>query len=235
MKYEFVRGMRPALLIGRAGRHDLLRIDGEERVAWHSAVGLGFKIGAGLPCLVAEDGLVGEVLYTVVAVESCYGGNGKTWVCVQPVLLEHAAVYFLVNGGMSRITGEYGHVARSPETGKCRLDFDNGSVYVEVCTSAAESEKTFCWAGVGILSSMDYFLNPSSRMQKDGKRIVCLSVCQHGIWRQTRVMPDRGATRSGILKAAERGVELWMAEIVMEADGISLLSYHNVADSILDW
>lgn len=111
MKYKFAEKLRPALLVGRSGRHDLLKIDGEERVAWHFAVGSGDRNGAGVPCLVAVNMPAGEAWYTVAAVQVSCGNGGKTWVCVQPVLLEHATVYFLVNGGMSRITGEHGHVA----------------------------------------------------------------------------------------------------------------------------
>ena len=32
MKYKFAEEMRPALLVGRAGRHDVVRIDGN--VKW---------------------------------------------------------------------------------------------------------------------------------------------------------------------------------------------------------
>lgn len=106
-------------------------------------------------------------------------------------------------------------------------------MYVEVCTPAAVSGRDACRAGAGRLSSADYLLS-CGRMREAGKRMVCLAVCQHGACRQVRAVPGR-KTREGLKKAAERGVDFWMAETRMEMDGISLLSYHNVTDSIQGW
>lgn len=233
MKYKFAVELRPALLVGRNGRHDLLKIHGEERTAWHPAVGPRVRSGAGVPCLVAVNMSAGEAWYTVAAVQISCGDGGKAWVCVQPVLLERAAIYFLESGWMDVITGEYGHAARSPEAGKCRLDFDNGSVYAEVCIPAAVSGRAACRAGAGLLSSADYLLS-CGRMREAGKRMVCLVVCQHGACRQAQAVPGR-KTREGLKKAVERGVEFWVAETRMEMVGISLLSYHNATDSIRGW
>lgn len=229
MKYKFAEEMRPALLVGRAGRHDVVRIDGEERMAWHPAVGIVDKTGEGIPCLVAENKAMGEMWYTVAAVQ---GSGGKAWVCVQPVLMEKAVAYFLESGWMGDITGEHSHVARLPEKGKCKVDFDTGSVCIEVKISMPLSGRTGSCEEKSIISAADYLLKHSREMQESGKRMVCLLVMQHGLHQQPLSVSGR-KTKDRLKKAAESGVEFWVAEIGMEADGIRLLSYHDMTRCIL--
>lgn len=229
MKYKFAEEMKHALLVGRAGRHDVVRIDGKERTAWHPAVGIVDKTGEGIPCLVAENKAMGEMWYTVAAVQ-CSGG--KAWICVQPVLLERAAAYFLETGWRGDITGEHSHAARMPEEGKCRVDFDNGRICIEVKISMPLSGRTGSRTENGISSAADYLLKHSREMQESGKRMVCLLVMQHGLHQQPLSVSGR-KTKDRLKKAAESGVEFWAAETGMEADGISLLSYHNMTRCIL--
>lgn len=229
MKYKFAEEMRPALLVGRAGRHDVVRINGKERTTWHPAVGIVDKTGEGIPCLVAENKAMGEMWYTVAAVQ---GNDGKGWVCVQPVLMEKAAVYFLENGWMGDITGEHSHAARLPEGGKCRVDFNTGSVCIEVKISMPVSGSAASRTEDGISSAADYLLKHSREMQESGKRMVCLLVMQHGLHQQLLSVPGR-KTKDRLKKAAESGVEFWVAETGMEADGISLLSYHDMTGCFL--
>lgn len=229
MKYKFAEEMRPALLVGRAGRHDVVRIDGEERMAWHPAVGVVDKTEEGIPCLVAENKAMGEMWYTIAAVQ---GSGGKAWVCVQPVLMEKAVAYFLESGWMGDITGEHSHVARLPEGGKCKVDFGTGSVCIEVKISMPLSGRTGSCEEKSIISAADYLLKHSREMQESGKRMVCLFVTQHGVGQQPLSVPGR-KTKDRLKKAAESGVEFWVAETGMEADGISLLSYHDMTGCFL--
>lgn len=229
MKYKFAEEMKHALLVGRAGRHDVVRIDGKERTAWHPAVGIVDKTGEGIPCLVAENKAMGEMWYTVAAVQ---GSGGKAWICVQPVLMEKAAAYFLESGWMGDITGEHSHVARMPEEGKCRVDFDTGSVCIEVKISMPVSGSAASRTEDGISSAADYLLKYSREMQESGKRVVCLLFMQHGVGQQP-LSVSGGKTKDRLKKAAESGIEFWEAETGMEADGISLLSYHDMTGCFL--
>ena len=112
------------------------------------------------------------------------------------------------------------------------MDFDTGSACIEVKISMPLSGRTGSRTENGISSAADYLLKRSREKQESGKRMVCLLVTQHGVGQHPLAVSGR-KTKDRLKKAAESGVEFWMAETGMEADGISLLSCYDMTGRIL--
>jgi len=63
--------------------------------------------------------------------------------------------------------------------------------------------------------------------------MVLLAVCQHGT-RQIQSMANGNIKEELFRKAVSMGVEFWTAETKTENYGISLMSYQNFTDNILN-
>lgn len=69
-------------------------------------------------------------------------------------------------------------------------------------------------------------------IQEKYKRIVLLTICQYGTDHMPTITNDKIKKELG--NAVIIGVRFWVAETKTETDGISLLPYQNITDSVLD-
>jgi len=234
-KCKFQQKLKEAVLIGGINGEVSVIIDGAEEKARCYAMG---KIGAkGIPCLVSESNNSEDLRYTVEAISFNNEDGKRNWIGVRPILFGQAMEYFLENHHMDNMLGIYEHIARmtTATVGKCRPDFQAGNTWVEMKILGGDIRKSQVVNGSSIalpIRQVEKYCRQLSVMKETNKRMILLLVYQAD--GEEKQISFQRMANAEIKKAVESGVEVWTAELQVDIEGISLLSYHDITDKILD-
>lgn len=232
-KFRFENELREAVLSYEDGQ-SYVTVGGEKRKV-RSPVPLKMdSIGEnGIACLISER--AGNEVEIVAVLFDDLRREEKDWICVNPRLTEQAVGFFLENHQMEKMVNNYeavrkGKIADYVIDDICiiELGFLRASVRKEtgsyvVATALFQSAES-------LKKSLDRII-----LRSEIKRVILLillpyrgdSLLKTAIGEEIRqVLED--ATAKGLT------VEFWIAEMQFEADGISLLSYENVTDMLVD-
>lgn len=227
-KYKFEQKLTEAVITGTDRQCVSVLIDGEERKA---RCHLLWNMEEGTPCLVSY----GNNGYMVEAV-SFYAGNqtDKEWFCINPLLFEHAVCYFLENHYMEDMTGDHGNVSRLSDTRDSGFDIETENAGIEVKVPLVIPNRTGSCAWKSFHQAVKQIIRycSNSAVKEKSKRILLLTVCQHGTG-QMQSMAD-GRIKDELKKAVSMGIECWIAETKTGPDGISLMSHQNFTDIMLN-
>lgn len=230
-KYKFQKELKEAVLYGQINGEASILIDGvEEKARCHAMRKI---VANGMPCLVSESNNGKALKYTVEAISFENKGKERNWVCVRLVLIERAVEYFLENHQLESILGDYNHVIRmtTAAAGKCRPDFQVDNTWIEMRIlrgGARESQRAGGSLSVAI-RQIEKYCRQLSAMKEPDKRMILLLICQSD--RDERQIKFKEIANGEVRKAIENGVEIWTAEMRIDAAGISLLSCQNILES----
>lgn len=230
-KYKFTRRMEEGTLVKMDGHFATVLLDGKEVEACCQAMG---KPGAkGIPCLVSKNDDSREMKYTVEAVDlGKMEGRENNWVCLKPSILEEAVSFF-----GEKIFGDV-EIVRNPQIcGKAGVDFETRDAWVEIKAPYigqnmagmwSKQIKKFCRSFCRAVNGGDI----PAVLKKDDKRHVVLFMFQQELKDE---MKDEFCKelKNGLGMAGKKGMEVWIIEMKIEEDGISLVSCQEMTDAIL--
>lgn len=185
----------------------------------------------GVPCLVRIGS--GKKI-TVEAVSDGVSDIGRrSWICVKPMLYEEAFGFFLEQYMRGKLIREYNVIRKCSGQGQIRCDYivGDGDAAIEIkpIVPVISAHKGNIQTRLPALSA-DYFgtgFDHLTAVKDIAKRKILVIICPYGI--KEEILDYYGEE---ILKSAkEKGVEIWLAEMLVDADGIELASYQNVEDS----
>ena len=181
----------------------------------------------GIPCLVRTD----SKKITVEAVSDGVSDTGRrNWICLRPMLYEEAFGYFLEQYMRGKLIREYNDVKRCSGQGQIRCDFIVGDGDAEIEIKPIVPLNTARKGNVQIklpVRSADYFekcFDHLTAVKDIAKRKILMLICSYGA--KEEILNYCGEE---ILNSAkEKGVEIWLAEMLFDADGIELVSCQNI-------
>lgn len=221
-KYKFAGRMEEGTLVKMDGHFATVLLDGKEVEACCQAMG---KPGAkGIPCLVSKNGDSKDMKYTVEAVDlGRMEGRENNWVCLKPSILEEAVRFF-----GEKIFGDV-EIVRNPQIcGKAGADIETRDALVEIKAPYitqnmagmwSKQIKKFCRSFCRAVNSGDI----PAVLQENDKRYVVLFIFQQELKDE---MKDEFSKemKNGLGMAGKKGMEVWIVEMKIEEDGISLVS-----------
>lgn len=225
-KFRFTDEFETGLII----KNDVLILDGK-KVEVKCPILLGDIGIEGVPCLVRTDS---EKKIAVEAVSYGVSDTGRrSWICVKPMLYEEAFGFFLEQYMRGKLIREYNVIRKCSGQGQIRCDYivGDGDAAIEIkpIVPVISAHKGNIQTRLPALSA-DYFgtgFDHLTAVKDIAKRKILVIICPYGI--KEEILDYCGEE---ILKSAkEKGVEIWLAEMLVDADGIELASYQNVEDS----
>lgn len=223
-KFRFTDEFETGLII----KNDVLILDGK-KVEYRCPI-LGDIGNEGVPCLVRTDS--GKKI-TVEAVSFGVSDTGRrNWICLRPMVYEEAFVFFLEQYMRGKVIREYNVVKRCSGQGQIRCDYivGDGDAAIEIkpIVPVISAHKGNIQTKLSARSA-DYFgtcFDNLTAIKDIAKRKILVIICPYGI--KEEILDYCGEE---ILKSAkEKGVEIWLVEVLVDADGIELASYQNVED-----
>lgn len=221
-KYKFTRRMEEGILLKMDGHFAAVNLNGKEVEACCQAMG---KPGPkGIPCLVSKNGDSKDMKYTVEAVDlGRMEGRETNWVCLKPVILEDAVRFF-----WEKMFGAV-EIVRNPQIcGKAGADFETRDALVEIKVPYitqnmagiwSKQIKKFCRSFCRAVNSGDI----PAVLQENDKRHVVLFMFQQELKDEMKDEFCR-EMRKGLGMAGKKEMEVWLIEMKIEEDGISLVS-----------
>lgn len=184
----------------------------------------------GIPCLVRTDS--GKKI-TVEAVSDGISDTGRrSWICLRPMLYEEAFGFFLEQYMREKPIREYKAVKRCSDSEHMKCDFIVGDAAIDIkpIVPVITAHKGNIQTKLPVrLRSADYFEKCFGRLTtvKDiAKRKILMLTCSYG----TKGEISDYCGEEIIESAKEKGVEIWLAEMLCDADGIELVSCQNIED-----
>ena len=231
-KYKFDRKLQETVLKIGTGQQTIIIIDGEERkVRCPVFAGTGARA---FPCLVEKVRETENAVYDVVAFSfDDVDKKEKDWICIQPVFLEQVIGVFLEKHQMEDMVKDYGNISRVTDTKDSGFDFESENVCMEIKVPipVAVGTDSCTWNSFHQAVKQMIGYRNSSYCKGKGKRIILLTICQHGT-RQIQSMIDGSIEE--LEKATKAGIEFWIAETKTGPDGVELLSYCDITCNILN-
>lgn len=147
---------------------------------------------------------------------------------INPMLIEKAVGFFLENQMMGDIVPSGEIQKEYPITHDSRTDFVAGDTCIEI--------KILNGKQVGMnLRNLLHLLVSNKRnyniLQEHYRRVVLLVICEEDMYEQIKTSSFSEGWRRNLDKELNQGVEMWISEIRIEADGIVLKSYQKIAPS----
>lgn len=230
-KYKFTRRMEEGILLKMDGHFATVLLDGKEVEACCQALG---KPGPkGIPCLVSKNDGSKDMKYTVEAVDlGRMEGRETNWVCLKQVILEDAVRFF-----WEKMYGTVEIVWNPQICGKAGVDFETRDALVEIkipyitqnmAGMWSKQIKKFCRSFCRAVNSGDI----SAVLQGNDKRHVVLFMFQQELKDELK---DKFCKelKNGLGMAVKKRMEVWLIEMKIEEDGISLVSCQEMTDVIL--
>lgn len=149
---------------------------------------------------------------------------------INPILIEKAIGFFLENQMMGDIvpSGEIQKEYLIPHN--LRTDFVVGDTCIETKVLMRNGKQ----AGAS-LGNLLHLLASNKKnyniLQEHYKRVVLLVICEEDMYEQIKASSFSEGWRRNLDKELNQGVEVWISEIRIEADGIVLKSYQKIAPS----
>lgn len=227
-KFRFIDEFRTGLIV-KDDEIALIILDGKKVECKVPILG---DIGAeGIPCLVRTDS---KKKITVEAVSDGISDTGRrNWICLRPMLYEEAFDFFLEQYMREKPIREYNAIKRCAGQEQMRCDFIVGdnkaaielkSIVPVIITTHKGNIQTKL-----PVHSADYFEKCFCRLAtvKDiAKRKILMLICSYGAKEEILDYCEEEILKS----AKEKGVEIWLAEMLFDADGIELISCLNLED-----
>ena len=226
-KYRFIDEFETGLIVKNEETVSLI-LDGK-KVDFKCPI-LGDVGIEGIPCLVRVNS---EKKITVEAVSDGVSDTGRrNWICLRPMVYEEAFGFFLEQYMRGKLIREYNVIRKCSGQGQIRCDYivGDGDAAIEIkpIVPVISAHKGNIQTKLPARSA-DYFGTCFAHLTavKDfAKRKIMLIICPYGI--KEEVLDYFGEE---IFKSAkEKEVEIWLVEVLVDADGIELVSYQNVED-----
>lgn len=233
-KLKFGKKLKEAVLFYEDGRTYVV-VGGEKRRV-RSPVSLKVNsIGEkGVACLISEEAGDSEAEVAAVLFDDLRK-EGKDWICVNPILMEEVIGFFLEHHQMERMVNNYEAVMRGRIA-----DY----VIDDVCIIELRLPRTAVNKETGSYVVATSLFQSAEHLKKSLDRIILHSAIKRVIL--LILLPYKGDSllktamreemRQVLEEASTKGltVEFWTAEMQFEADGISLLSYEDVTDMLVN-
>ncbi len=241
-KFRFETGLKEAVLTYEDGQA-YVTVNGEKRSVCSPVPLKMDSIGEkGIACLISEGTTEssGMDVKVVAVLFDDLRKEGKDWIGINTMLMEHAVGYFLDNHKMEKMVSGYKSVVREKGPDSFMADF----ILDDVCILEVRVPSVGITAGCGsyarlmpMAKSLERFLKGIagiSDAQRQIQKIIFLFLLPYkgdGSLRSAlneRVKRDvKGISGKGIK------VEFWCAEMGIDQGGISLLSYQEIADLVI--
>lgn len=225
-KYRFIDEFETGLIVKNEETVSLI-LDGK-KVDFKCPI-LGDVGIEGIPCLVRVNS---EKKITVEAVSDGVSDTGRrNWICLRPMVYEEAFGFFLEQYMRGKVIREYHVIKRCSDSGKIKCDYivdDTVAIEIKTFVPIISIHKGSIQAKLSVCP-LDWFkkcFDNLTDVKNFAKKILML-ICPYGI--KEGILDYCGEE---ILKSAkEKGVDIWLAEMLVDADGIELASYQNVVNN----
>lgn len=224
-KYRFIDEFETGLIVKNEETVSLI-LDGK-KVDFKCPI-LGDVGIEGIPCLVRIGS--GKKI-TVEAVSYGVSDTGRrNWICVKPMLYEEAFGFFLEQYMRGKLIREYNVIRKCSGQEQIRCDYlvDDTAIEIKTFVPMISVHKESIQAKLSVCPPdwLKKCFDNLTDIKDIAKRKILVLICPYGIKEQ--ILNYCGEE---ILKSAkEKGVEIWLAEMLVDADGIELASYQNVED-----
>lgn len=150
-------------------------------------------------------------------------------------MIEKAVGYFLENNMMEKMVKADGLERDCRVLKGLRVDFTSGDTCIEVKVLGAcgetfgEEENASAKVAVRSSASLERNKGNLDVIQEHFNRTILLLVCQEGTCHQEMALLGKELKR--IFKEnLEHGMEIWISDVRLEEEGITLLSYQNMEE-----
>lgn len=151
------------------------------------------------------------------------------------IMIEKAVGYFLENNMMEKMVKADGLERDCRVLKGLRVDFTSGDTCIEVKVLGAcgetfgEEENASAKVAVRSSASLERNKGNLDVIQEHFNRTILLLVCQEGTCHQEMALLGKELKR--IFKEnLEHGMEIWISDVRLEEEGITLLSYQNMEE-----
>lgn len=237
-KYYFEEEWKEAVLLTKENKSTVFVLDGEEVEIYCPETVRGNVSDWGTPCLVSEGKSPDGGGYSVMAfsLDSIVTEN-KGWICLQPIVFEQAVGFFLANHHMEELAGGCIASRKIESREEEGPDFILGDAWIEInVPDAILNAAGNGWMQVKSLMLTDgkaeRYRDMVSGMEDGNKRFILLTVFQHGLNDRMKGFLCRELSRLFGVDMLET-TEFWVADLKLEPDGITLVSYQNVTGRVL--
>lgn len=183
----------------------------------------------GIPCLVRVNS---EKKITVEAVSDGVSDTGRrNWICLRPMVYEEAFGFFLERHMRGKVIREYHVIKRSSGQEQIRCDYlvDDTAIEIKTFVPMISVHKGSIQAKLSVCPSdwLKKCFDNLTDIKDIAKRKILVMICPYGV--KEDVLNYCGEYILEIAK--EKRVELWIVEMILDADGIELVSYQNVVNN----
>lgn len=162
--------------------------------------------------------------------------ESKDWICIRPNIFEDAVAFFLANHCMEEMVNGCAASKRMGNRGETGPDFIAGDTYIEINVQASILNAAGDgWIQVQFLMvAAEKAVRHKSMVSgpEDGvRRLIFLTALQHGLNDRMKNFLCRELSKFGGMHMDGR-TEFWIADLKLEADGITMVSYQNVTERV---
>ena len=177
---------------------------------------------------------MGKYQFGKVLRKSALSENGSRQMC-NTMLFEEAVWHFITNHQMDEMIGNIHDLRRQTDMVHKGFDFESEELCIEIKIFLSKTNADYGSLMKRFWHSIEQMIgcfSGSSGIGTDGKRRILLMVGQRGFNKGVRRLIRKKKDRV-LKKAADMGLELWVAEVEMEAEaGMELLSYENMTNEM---
>ena len=236
-KYYFEKEWKEGVLFLKEDKSTVLVLGGEELEDSCPEIARGNINGEGMPCLISETKGSKSGKYEVMAFSlDNPNRENKDWICLRPIIFEDAIEHFLFNHQMKEMDNGcevYGELKRA---GK-KWDLVTRDAFIEInVPDAILNAAGDGWMQVKSLmlnaEKIGRYKNIMAELKGIWEKVIFLTIFQHGLNDRMQDFLCRELSESfGVY--LQKGIEFWIADVKLESDGLTLLSYQNITDKVL--
>ena len=153
-------------------------------------------------------------------------------------MMEKAVGFFLENHMLGEMVKADGLIKNCPVLKRVRADYVAGDTCIEVkvlerCKKMiGEDRSAPAQSVLRSIASFERGRGNLEALQEHFERVILLIVCEEGALERTGMVSLGEELKRGFKESMDNGLEIWISEVKLEEDGITLLSYQNIANDI---
>lgn len=246
-KYLFDEKLTEAVIIKRNNQFTLdVDINGEvEKVHCPTTGRIGDIDLKNVACLLSfSDNPKRKTKYTLEAVSvSNLDVEDKRWVGVNQIASNRYVEYFIKEGLLRDILGDFENISREVKLGKSKLDLLVDDIYIEVKTPLQtlqiEYDSEIKRKKVTPFSSTDRFVKHMLELAgslKDNERAILLTVFQYDNpgFKIINKSTNYAEVSSTVKDSIENGVEIWQLNMKIDCEGVELTGVSNISENFIN-
>lgn len=246
-KYLFEKPLIEAVIVKRNSQFTLdVDIDGDvEKVHCPTTGRIGDIDLKNVACLLSpSDNPNRKTKYTLEAVSvNNLDVEDKSWIGINQIASNKYVEFFIREGLLEDVVGDFSEVSREVELGNSKLDFLVDDTYLEVKTPLqtlqVEYDSDIKRKKVTPFSSTDRFVKHMRELAdslNDNERAILLTTFQYDNpgFKIINKSTNYVEVSSTVKDCVSRGVEIWQINMKIDSEGVELISVSDISENFLD-